>query len=127
MTPRLFTWEVAAEWWPILTKAFKEAMWWTLIEQKDNSIPNIEVPKDYAENFYRAPEPIKPVESAESIATKLSEYLGVTITTQDMAELKSLYRQQARKLHPDFGGDASKMSELNRLWTLFTATERSIN
>lgn len=122
-----YKWEVAVEWWPILTKALKEAMWWTLYEQKDNSIPNIKVPKDYADNFYRAPESIKTVESTESIAAKLSTYLGVTITTQDMTELKSLYRQQARKLHPDFGGDANKMSELNRLWTLFTATERSVN
>lgn len=122
-----YRWEVGIEWWPILSKAFKEAMWWTLYEQKDNSIPNIEVPKDYADTFYHAPEPISTVESADSIATKLSTFFEVPVSTKDMRDLKTLYRQKARELHPDFGGDASKMSELNRLWTLFTATERSVN
>jgi hypothetical protein len=63
-------------------------------------------------------------ETTASIAAKLSGFLGVTITSQDISELKRLYRVKARELHPDFGGDPAKMSELNRLWTLYTNQEK---
>lgn len=123
-----YKWEVAVEWWPILTKALKEAMWWSLYEQKDNSIPNIEVPKNYADSFYKGAEPLTTKPSIESIASELGKFLGVEITTQELTELKKLYRKRAMELHPDrnLGRDVG-MGELNRLWTLFNTTERSVN
>lgn len=120
--PAVFTWEVAVEFWNPL-KATLEAMQFYCILKQDVVAGKVNVPKEYAENFYHKPEPTSNVETKEALASKLSEYLGVTITTQELSELKKLYRQKAREYHPDYnGGDGAKMSELNRLWTLFTQT-----
>lgn len=117
-------WSIAAEYWNP-SKRLLELSGFTLVETKwtdPSAIPGVHVPKEYAESFHYNTEPITTKESAASIAKQLSVFLGVEITTQDLKDLKKLYRSKAREYHPDFGGDASKMSELNRLWTLYTNT-----
>lgn len=127
--PSTFKWEIAIEYWEpyknlivIFGATFQEEQ-----EVKSAEIPNIHVPEDYAANFFHEQAPLQEVETKESLAAKLSQYLGVTIAAQELSELKTLYRQKARQLHPDLGGDATKMSELNRLWTLYTAQDRMVN
>lgn len=116
----VFTWEIAIEFWNPL-KTTLEAMQFYCQLKQDVVTAKVNVSKEYAENFYHKPEPITKVESKESLALKLSEYLGITIAAQELSELKKLYRQKARELHPDYnGGDGARMSELNRLWTLFS-------
>jgi hypothetical protein len=124
--PNTFIWEVAIEYWPACKTAFETAFHFTCIEgsittASADPLKSVNIPKQYAENFYHKPEPIVQKEDAATIAAKLSEYLGVKIHAQELSELKKLYRAKARELHPDMGGDASKMSELNRLWTLYTS------
>jgi hypothetical protein len=124
--PNNFIWEFAIEYWPALKTAYETGFKFTCTEGKvspesNDPLKNVKVDDSYKENFYHKQEVVKTVESASSIAEKLSTYLEVKITTQDISELKKLYRAKARELHPDMGGDASKMSELNRLWTLYTA------
>jgi hypothetical protein len=114
-------WSIAAEFWPA-TKQLFELMGFTAVEtlaEDRHKIPGVEVPAEYAENFHYESEVITTQESAESIAQQLSIFLGVKITDQDLKDLKKLYRAKALELHPDRGGDATKMSELNRLWTLY--------
>jgi hypothetical protein len=120
-------WSIGIEYWPPLAIVLKDALHFTLHEvtaEDAKSIPNIEVPKEYAENFHYKQEVISSnTETASSIAEKLSVFLGEKITTQELTELKKLYRKRALELHPDRnGGDGSKMSELNRLWTLYCNT-----
>jgi hypothetical protein len=121
-----FIWEVAIEYWPACKTALETAFHFTCVEgsittASADPLKGVNIPKQYAENFYHKPEPIVQKEDAATIAAKLSEYLGVKIHAQELSELKKLYRAKARELHPDMGGDASKMSELNRLWTLYTS------
>lgn len=113
-------WGVAAEYWEPVKLIF-EHTGFLIREVTEPDGPKIEVPKEYAENFHYEPELVK--ESAITVAKQLSQYLGVEITTQELSELKKLYRQKAREYHPDYGGDADKMSELNRLWTLYCNTD----
>lgn len=126
--PNTFLWEIAFEYWNACKTAFENAFKFTCIEgsikaaqSAHDPFKGVNVPKDYAEQFHYNTAPVRTTETAESIASKLSEYLGVTIKAQELSELKKLYRAKARELHPDMGGDAAKMSELNRLWTLYTA------
>lgn len=117
--PHTFHWEIAVEYWtPISTILAQKG--WFIEESKSQDTPKVHVDKQYEENFYHEPEPA-PKEAPASVAAQLSVFLGVEITTQDLNELKKLYRREAMRLHPDMGGDASKMAELNRLWTLFAA------
>jgi hypothetical protein len=123
--PTTFMWEVAAEYWPAIKTTYESKVFnFICTEGSVVANPYINVPKDYADNFYRAPEPITVKESAASIAASLSVYLGVPIVAQDLSELKKLYRLKARELHPDLNHApeaAQKMSELNRLWTLYSS------
>lgn len=124
--PATFKWQVAEQYWKPLKLLF-ESQKWTLRTPKTTSAPKVEVPSDYTENFYHNNTPVTTVESTESIAVKLSAFLGVEITTQAVAELKKLYRQKALQLHPDRNsGDGSQMSELNRLWTLYTLQDKVV-
>jgi hypothetical protein len=76
------------------------------------------------ENFFYEHAVNQPiVESGNVISAKLIKLLDITEETlKDSAALKKVYRAKAREFHPDLGGDATKMSELNRLWTLFNDT-----
>jgi hypothetical protein len=123
--PTTHLWEIAFEYWGAVKTAYETVFKFVCTEGSIagviDPLKNQSVPKDYAENFHYKQEAIVTKESTESIVQKLSEYLGVKITTQDVSELKKLYRAKARELHPDLGGEAAKMSELNRLWTLYSA------
>lgn len=117
-----FTWSFALEVWPTV-KAIVENTGFLLTEKKELH-STVEVPHDYAENFYRAPEPLSQKESKESLAESLAGLLGLSVAqlaSLDTAELKRSYRQKARQLHPDIGGDAALMSELNRVWSLYNS------
>lgn len=127
--PSSHKWEIAIEYWEPYRALIKQlgGIFQEEQEVKSAEIPNIHVPEDYAANFFHEQAPLQEVETKESLVAKLSQYLGVTIAAQELSELKTLYRQKARQLHPDLGGDAAKMSELNRLWTLYTAQDRMVN
>lgn len=122
--PNTSKWSIAAEYWPA-TKRLLELSGFTLVETKwsdPSKIPGINVPEEYAKNFHYESEVVTTKESAASIAEQLSKFLGVEITTQNVKDLKKLYRTKAMELHPDRNSNpeaASNMSELNRLWTLY--------
>jgi hypothetical protein len=124
--PAGHTWEIAAEYWPAV-KITLESFGWTvklldLTARASAGEPNVKVDAEYAEKFYYEDAPVSSTkESSATIAVLLSDYLGVDVSAQDLSDLKRLYRTKARELHPDLGGDAAKMSELNRLWTLYSA------
>lgn len=128
--PDNFKWHIGIEYWPVLEKTFKLAGWSINELAPDAStIPHIDVPEDYKENFYNSPivETVEPLKEVEEKLTLLLE-LGDPISVYEEIDLKKQYRKMARKYHPDLGGDATKMSELNRLWTLYTnATINSIS
>lgn len=105
-------------YWVILEPIIKHHGFHVQLEEKEVAVD----PAFYAQDFFYEQAPTgAQAESASTIAQKLSIYLGVEIKAQELTDLKRLYRQKARELHPDLGGDATAMSELNRLWTLFTA------
>lgn len=116
--PNTKLWEIDAALWEGLKAAYT-GLHFRLVEEKDIN-QKVNVPKEYAENFYHAPPASLNTESAESISKQLSTFLGVEISTQDINDLKKIYRRRAMELHPDRpNGDAAQMSELNRLWTIF--------
>lgn len=125
--PSSFTWSIDASFWPPI-KTILEAGNWILKDVTDNS-NGVHVDKDYAENFYYAPTAPTPAESPEAIAKALATFFSLDIADfnkTSQKDLKKLYRQSARELHPDLGGDATKMSELNRLWAIFNTKEVQI-
>ncbi len=120
---------VTKVWTIAETDALNQAKYWEflkpVLEHHDFRIilGTKKIPLDastFAQDFFYEQAPAPQTETAASIAQKLSTFLGVEIKAQELTELKRLYRQKARELHPDLGGDAAKMSELNRLWTLYT-------
>lgn len=64
-----------------------------------------------------------PKETKDSLAAKLVDMLGITAQElQDAGLLKKIYRRKALELHPDRnGGDGSRMSELNSVWSAYNA------
>lgn len=117
-------WEIASEYWPPLEQVLISLNFiiTKVAESTSANEPNVHVPEEYVKNFYHTPEPIRIEEDKDTIAQKLSKLLGmpVDIIFNDI-ELKKLYRKKAREYHPDFGGDAAKMSELNRLYSIYTS------
>ena len=119
--PARFTWAFAIEVWPTV-KAIVENTGFVL-EEKKEAHAHVNVPEDYVENFYHEAHPAKTTETKESVAKQLEALLESVISLEHLSEfeLKKLYRQKARQLHPDMGGDAAKMAELNRLWSIYNA------
>lgn len=119
--PVTYKWEIAVEYWTPLETTLKSMNFKvTVVENLKYNEPKVHVPEEYAENFYRAPAPTK--EPPSSIREQLFALLEIPKIDTEPENLKSLYRNKARQLHPDLGGDAAKMSELNRLWSLYNAT-----
>ena len=121
--PATFEWELSGQYWAPLSLTFK-SLGWTLklvseFEAVNVKIPGVEVPKDYAESFHYDNAVVIAKESAESIHSQIVVILGVNFT-------KSEYRAYARLNHPDLGGDANKMAELNRLWSLYNAVSNDV-
>ena|ERR1700688_3239156 len=115
-------WTIAKEYYyPIIEVMRAMGFKITVQDTTKQDGPKVHVPEDYAENFYRS----EPQASAgtEDVAEKLSQLLQIAdVSKFDADDLKKIYRIKARKYHPDLGGDAAKMSELNRLWSLFNAS-----
>jgi hypothetical protein len=117
--PATYKWEIAMEFWmPI--QVVLESLGFRIEYAADASDSGPTVPKDYADSFYNEPAPIAAI--SENVAEKLAVLLNVhDLGPFNNGELKTMYRKCARALHPDLGGDAAKMSELNRLWSLYHA------
>jgi hypothetical protein len=118
--PVTYKWEIAMEFWmPI--QVVLESLNFHIKHLADNDqVGGPTVPKDYADSFYNEPAPVTAI--SENIREKLFEMLAISSADkEDPQNLKALYRFYARKFHPDLGGDAAKMSELNRLWSLYHA------
>ena len=114
-------WTLAKEYYVAIIEVMK-AMGFkvTVQETAKQNAPNVDVPKDYEENFYRSE--AKPSAGAEDVRASLFKLMGIIEEPQSYAILKGMYRFYARLWHPDLGGDAAKMSELNRLWSLYNAS-----
>jgi hypothetical protein len=78
----------------------------------------VEMQKDLRENFFYE-EVAAAKETTESVHAQLVKILGENFTKKE-------YREYARKNHPDLGGDAAKMSEVNRLWSLYNAVSQEV-
>lgn len=122
--PATYKWETTIEYWNAYTLIVKAAGF-TLKELAEPVGPNVNVPKDYADNFYRAPEPPqKQVRDKYTLQQEFEVLLlqaGTFYTFADLNDVnkaKSFYRKAALALHPDRNnGDGSKMSSLNEIWT----------
>jgi hypothetical protein len=67
-----------------------------------------------------------PISSAVSKETLAAQLIALLLCTEDdlkdEVKLKKLYKQAARKYHPDFNnGNGSMMSELNATWSAYNA------
>jgi len=120
--PSTFKWQIAIEYWPALKQILEVSQFDIKVMQPSAGAQGVNVPKDYAENFYHKPVAPK-AETKESILTQLAALLGIheDIASMELVALKKKYREAARKYHPDFGGDSAKMSELNRVWTIYNS------
>ena len=116
--PATFKWQIAIEYWPALRQILTSTQF--AIKEISPTATHANVPKDYAENFYHAPAK-REVETKESVLVLLAKLLGIheDIASMELAVLKKKYREAARRYHPDLGGDAAKMAELNRVWSIF--------
>ena len=122
--PNTYEWEIDGLYYPAIELLLKN-LGWRIKLLADKAAP-VDVPVEYAESFHYEHTVNVPKESAESIAFSLGKILCISNTEfreLDESSLKKLYRQAARKYHPDFGGDPAQMSELNRLWTLYTSAK----
>jgi hypothetical protein len=70
---------------------------------------------DYSDFFYNTI-PEQHVETKDELHALLVQILG----TEEIS--RKAYLLAARRLHPDVGGDAAQMSELNRVWSAYNAT-----
>jgi hypothetical protein len=113
-----FKWQIAIEYWPSLRQILTSIQF--AVKEVSPSTSHANVPKDYAENFYHAPVK-REVETKESILVLLAKLLGIheDIASMELVALKKKYREAARRYHPDLGGDAAKMAELNRVWSIY--------
>jgi hypothetical protein len=68
------------------------------------------------DDFFRQPVSTD-TRTPASIDAQLRSLIGVTDAKVELT--KKMYLQAVRKYHPDMGGDAKKMSELNELWTIY--------
>jgi hypothetical protein len=116
--PATFKWQIAIEYWPALRQILTSIQF--AVKEVSPSTSHANVPKDYAENFYHAPVK-REVETKESILVLLAKLLGIheDIASMELVALKKKYREAARRYHPDLGGDAAKMAELNRVWSIY--------
>ena len=116
--PATFKWQIAIEYWPALRQILISTQF--AVKEVSPSTSHANVPKDYAENFYHAPVK-REVETKESILVLLAKLLGIheDIASMELVALKKKYREAARRYHPDLGGDAAKMAELNRVWSIY--------
>ena len=116
--PATFKWQIAIEYWPSLRQILTSIQF--AVKEVSPSTSHANVPKDYAENFYHAPVK-REVETKESILVLLAKLLGIheDIASMELVALKKKYREAARRYHPDLGGDAAKMAELNRVWSIY--------
>ena len=116
-------WQVAAEFWVPLEQILVASQFKiNKISAASAGAPqNVNIPEDYAKNFHYEQVITSQVESRESISKQLASLLGVheDIAKLEIVELKKKYREAARKYHPDLGGDAAVMSEINRLWSIY--------
>jgi len=81
-------------------------------------------PKIDPNNFFYNTVPVPQAQTRESITESLAKILEVPTATlaQPLDVVKKIYRRKALELHPDRNnGDGSKMSELNSLWSVFSA------
>ena len=116
--PATFKWQIAIEYWPALRQILTSTQF--TVKEIWPTATHANVPKDYAENFYHVPAK-REVETKESILALLAKLLGIheDIASMELVALKKKYREAARRYHPDLGGDAAKMAELNRVWSIF--------
>lgn len=115
--PAAFSWTISASYWTAM-KTVLEHAGWAFINKYDQTA-NVNVKQEYAESFYNAQEAAG-TPSAEDLNDKLIVLTGLLdFAKLSTDEQKTAYRQACRKYHPDLGGDAAKMSELNRVWTLY--------
>lgn len=118
------TWSIGVEYWPSLEQILIASGWTIKRFSASGAIPD--VPKEYAESFHYKQVVETTVESKESIAKQLASLLGIheDLATIELVALKRKYREMARLYHPDLGGDAEKMSELNRVWTIYNSGDK---
>ncbi len=78
-------------------------------------------------DFFYAPPPstFTGIPTGDALYQRLADLMEtpvVNFKTGDPSTQKKLYRAACIRLHPDRGGDATKMSELTMLWTAFNAS-----
>jgi hypothetical protein len=120
-----YTWSIGVEYWPSLEQILIASGWTIKLGRaSEPAIPD--VPKEYAESFHYKQVVETTVEYKESIAKQLASLLGIheDLATIELVALKRKYREMARLYHPDLGGDAEKMSELNRVWTIYNSGDK---
>jgi hypothetical protein len=80
-----------------------------------------QVKVEAAEDFFKGSPVISGVSNPEALQQRLTAIISryVSFELKDRESFLRGYKLTARKLHPDFGGDAQKMSELNELWAQY--------